>query len=200
MVDLIDKCLKLLEEAIFALYHDEADVVAINANERCMAAHVFAYMKREMANDDSLVQYKIDYEYNREGPNGVPKKLLVKYVEDKKMKKHLIIPDMIIHRRLKNSCGDNLVIVEFKKPDIPCKDDIVKLREMTKQENEGKFKYKVGILVVFGTLLSETKFRVYVDGFCRNGSFTFNHFDSQLVKILRLLKELFPNSSISFAN
>jgi hypothetical protein len=53
MFDLIDKYLLLLKDAFSYLYQDEAEVVAINANERCMAPHVFAYMKEEMTADKS---------------------------------------------------------------------------------------------------------------------------------------------------
>lgn len=197
MIDLIEKYLKLLKDALSALYHDEAEVVAINANERCMAAIVFACMKEKMAAVESLKQYKIDYEYNREGPNGVPKELFVKYVEDKEKKNHLIIPDLTIHKRQKNSCGDNLLLVEFKKTDVPYKDDIAKLEEMTKQDTDGKFRYKAGLLVVFGTLLSETKFKVYVNGTCLAcNEYSFDQFDLLLAATRTRLKELFPVSSV----
>lgn len=193
MIDLIEKYLKLLKDALSALYNDEAEVVAINANERCMAAIVFAYMKENMATE----QYKIDYEYNREGPNCVPKELFVKYEKDREKKNHLIIPDLIIHKRQKNSCGDNLLLVEFKKTDVPYEDDVAKLEEMTKQETDGNFKYKAGLLVVFGTLLYDTKFKVYVNGTCLAcDEDSFDQFDLLLTATRTRLKELFPDSSV----
>ena len=198
MIDLIEMYLKLFKDALSALYREEADVVAVNANERCMAAHVFAYMKKEMAKNDLLNQYKIDYEYNREGLVGASKELCCKFRRDKKKKNHYVIPDLIIHKRGDIDNGTNILLVEFKKPDVAVRDDIAKLIKMTKQN--GKFKYKVGLLIIFGRSLPETVFRLYIDGACRRCVFTGNQYASLRETMRKRLKELSPHPNVSVVN
>ena len=83
---------------------------------------------------------------------------------DEKARQHLIIPDLIIHKRGDASGVENLVVIEFKKWGIPYGDDIVKLSEMTKQDNDGSYKYKFGCHVIFGPIIGQTKIELFVDG------------------------------------
>jgi hypothetical protein len=160
----IESLMKLFVQALEYLYDKERDVVKSDVNERCMAAITFAFMKNKWNRCKRLRPYQLDYEYNREGQNGVPKRLYCKYAEDKKIKWHFIIPDLIVHVRGDVSGKKNLCVVEFKKFGIDSSDDFVKLEEMTRQDNEGRFRYKLGIHVVFGESLDATEFEVFING------------------------------------
>lgn len=160
----IESLMKLFVQALEYLYDKERDIIKRDVNERCMAAITFAFMKSKWNRCKRLRPYQLDYEYNREGQNGVPKRLYCKYAEDKKTKWHLIIPDLIVHVRGDVSGKRNLCVIEFKKFGIDPTDDIVKLEEMTRQDNEGKFRYEFGLHVVFGESLDATKFEVFING------------------------------------
>lgn len=163
-VKAIESLMKLFAGALDNLYNQERGIVRSDVNERCMAAHVFSYMKNKWNRFKSLRSYQLDYEYNREGESGLPKKLYCKYVEDNKAKWHLIIPDLIVHVRGDMSGQKNLCVIEFKKFGINSSDDIVKLEEMTRQNDYGKFRYKLGLHVVFGMSLGATEFEIFING------------------------------------
>ena len=95
-VKAIESLMRLFARALDNLYNRECDIVRNDVNERCMAAHVFSYMKNKWNQFKRLRSYQLDYEYNREGESVLPKKLYCKYVKDKKAQWHLIIPDMIV--------------------------------------------------------------------------------------------------------
>ena len=152
---------RLFKQALENLYDKEGVIVANEVNERCMAAHVFAFMKSKWNRYLLLKSYDIDYEYNREGLDGVSKQLYCRYSDEKKAKWHWIIPDLIIHKR---GGTDNFVVIEFKKWGIPYNDDRVKLTEFTKQNNDGKYKYRFGWHVIFGCEIGMTQIEVFVDG------------------------------------
>ena len=160
----IESLMRLFARALENLYDNESDIVRNDVNERCMAAHVFSYMKNKMRCYKHLRQYKIDYEYNREGELSVPKELLCRYERDEKPQPHKIIPDLVVHVRGDVLGKKNLCIIEFKKFGINPSEDIVKLEGMTRQGNDGKFKYKIGLHVVFGVSLAETEIEVFIDG------------------------------------
>lgn len=160
----IESLMKLFVQALEYLYDKERDIVKSDVNERCMAAITFAFMKSKWNRCKRLRPYQLDYEYNREGQNGVPKRLYCKYAEDEKIKWHFIIPDLIVHVRGDVFGKKNLCVVEFKKFGIKSSDDIVKLEEMTRLDNEGKFRYKLGLHVVFGESFDATEFEVFING------------------------------------
>lgn len=162
--EIVRKWIKLLKESIENLYEKEKFIVESNVNERCMAAHIFSSIKREWDELGKLGGYDVDYEYNREGVNGVPKSLFCKYENDKEKKYHFIIPDLILHKRGCKTEDGNLCVIEFKKFGIDPKDDIYKLEEMTRQDNDGKFKYVFGLHIVFGEKISQTEFELFVNG------------------------------------
>ena len=90
--------------------------------------------------------------------------LFCKYENDKEKKYHFIIPDLILHKRGCKTEDGNLCVIEFKKFGIDPKDDIYKLEEMTRQDNDGKFKYVFGLHIVFGEKISQTEFELFVNG------------------------------------
>ncbi len=163
-VKAIESLMRLFARALDNLYNRECDIVGNDVNERCMAAHVFSYMKNKWNQFKRLRSYQLDYEYNREGESGLPKKLYCEYVKDKKAQWHLIIPDLIVHVRGNMSGQKNLCVIEFKKFGINSSDDIVKLDEMTSQNDDCKFRYKLGLHVVFGMSLDATEFEVFING------------------------------------
>ena len=156
--------MQLFTDAIRNLYDKESAIVENEVNERCMAAHIFAFMKCEWGKYSELAAYHADYEYNREGLSGASKKIYAKYHDEKKEKWHWIIPDLIIHKRGDVSSTENLVVIEFKKWGIPLDHDIEKLSEMTKLDNDGRYKYKFGLHVILGQVIDQTKIELFVDG------------------------------------
>ena len=175
-----------LKKAIRHLYTKEAFVVLVDANERCMAAHVFAYLKWHWPK--SLKDFDIDYEYNREGLNGDSKELFYRQSNESEMKWHDIIPDMVVHKRGMPSPGENLCVIEFKKPGRNIGDDIAKLKAMTDQSLAGKFKYAVGFHVIFGAgydNINITPFLNGIEGKC----FKCSDMDNNLEEIVRTVIE-----------
>ena len=154
--------LNLIQEAICHLYANESLVVRVEANERCMAAHVFAFLKWNWP--ESLNGFNIDYEYNREGLNGDSKKLLYRQPKEIKASLHDVIPDMVVHVRGDTLSEGNLFVIEFKKPDVDLENDIAKLKAMTNQGENGKFKYAFGFHIIFGQVCYETALSPFVNG------------------------------------
>ena len=163
-MDMINEFLQLFKESIYHLYEIEGDIVEYNVNERCMAAVVFAFIKARWDMSKASPKYHVDFEYNREGLNGVPKELICRYLKDDNKRPHHIIPDLIFHERGSKSNDNNLCIIEFKKFGVDPSDDIIKLKEMTRQDSEGKFKYKIGCHIVFGETANLTKIEVFING------------------------------------
>jgi hypothetical protein len=74
----------------------------------------------------------VDVEYNRY------------FIDSKRLNGRLIKPDIIVHRRWKNSEKDNLIVFEIKKGELN-EHDKRKLIEMTSFKWKFKYRYWVGI-------------------------------------------------------
>ena len=72
---IVREFVELFMEALNNLYDKESSVIANKVNERCMAAHLFAFMKNSWHKYLALNPYQVDFEYNREGLSGLPKRL-----------------------------------------------------------------------------------------------------------------------------
>ena len=58
-VKVIESLMKLFAQSLENLYHEERDIIKSNVNERCMAAHVFSYMKGKWNCYENLMPYQI---------------------------------------------------------------------------------------------------------------------------------------------
>src|SRR4051794_26196148 len=97
-----------VQQAIDEFNIQDAYLLEVNANERCIAARLALYLQHRF---DS---YQVDVEYNRAGSD--PKRLGMS--EDCANSRDddgtvLIVPDIIVHRRGPN--GPNLLGIEVKK-------------------------------------------------------------------------------------
>jgi len=180
--------IKLFSDALSNLYDKESAIIASEVNERCMAAHLFAFMKYKWRRCPALASYHIDYEYNREGLDGASKKIYSKYCDEKEEKWHWIIPDLIIHTRGDVSGTRNLVVIEFKKWEIPPGHDIEKLSEMTKQDSDGSYKYKFGFHVILGQVIDQTKIELFINGE-EEGSWMFSELSDMTESLIQKLGE-----------
>lgn len=159
---LIKSFFKHFRTGVKYLYEEEYDAVNYNTNERCMMAIIYAEMQKRFK--ECAENYKVDYEYNREGRNGDPKTLSCQYETEPYSNVHRVIPDLIFHKRGDCSGNCNLCVLEAKKIGVDPSDDIIKLKEMTRQDGEGKFKYKIGCHIVFGETANLTKIEVFING------------------------------------
>ena len=67
---------------------------------------------------------------------------------------------MILHKRGKNGPGNNILIMEFKTYWNPNTDtDSLKISDFVDQN--GKYKYQYGLVVLIRKTLDETEFEVY---------------------------------------
>ena len=116
--------------------------------ERSIVFRFAHYLQNELAKSPKYSQYNLDCEYNR---NGIATKSLPDFSKG-------TFPDLIIHKRGKNGSKNNLLIMEFKTYwNSNTGRDIDKVKQFV--DEEGKYKYKYGIVVVIGKKLSETKLK-----------------------------------------
>ena len=93
-------------------------------SERCLTFRLEYYLQNE------FIDFDVDSEYNRHLQN-------IKVIED-----FNIFPDLIIHKRLKDT--HNLLWIEIKKKQENCKDDIDRLKKVT----SNGYMYKYGVMII----------------------------------------------------
>lgn len=137
--------------ALSRVYDEDRDLLSdnIDACERSLMHRFTRYLMElvESSNESIYEGVRVDGEYNRHLYN--PKMLYGKF----------IFPDVIIHQR--NTDKNNLCIIEFKKSlkdggnskssyksrERRFKDDVKKLKAMTK--NDGEYRYQWGVHIIF---------------------------------------------------
>lgn len=144
--------LKKINNALDIFYQNDKNLLKIDVQERAIAHRLAAYL------ESLFEEYDVDCEYDKHGK--YTKKLEGIKECDPERKTNRILPDILIHKRENDNF--NLVVFEVKsKTDAtPC--DIKKLKLMTK--NEGEFKYKFGILVRFRAERDSCEIDIYVKG------------------------------------
>lgn len=110
-------------------------------NERSFVFRMGHYLANYIENDYEFRNYKVDVEYNRKNYN------------PKRKESNLIIPDLVIHKRLKKY---NLVAIEFKKS-IDSKKDRNKL-EFLKNDKDYLYNH------VYFIIINKNKIEKYIDG------------------------------------
>ena len=115
------------------LYRDDADLISRHGVEPAVIGTFYGYVLEAVGGLEWLRGLRVDTEYNK---NGLDSKRTVR-------KPNGIRPDIIIHRRGYNEA--NVLVMEIKgwSNTEPREDDIVKLEDLTNQEEE----YKYGLAV-----------------------------------------------------
>lgn len=158
-----------IERAFYDLYRYDKYLIEIDPNninidmetvneklgkhyvgERSIVFRYAHYLQNELYKSKKYSVYNLDCEYNRNGfqikstehfPNGT-------------------FPDLILHKRGKNGPGNNILIMEFKTYWNPNTDtDSLKISDYVDQN--GKYKYQYGLVVLIRKTLDETEFEVY---------------------------------------
>lgn len=141
-VQLIDRAYTNDFKPVYKIIHKKKLKASFHAGERTIVFRLALYLNEIIESEFSKDKFVIDIEYNR------------KFYEPKKLKGHLIIPDLIIHQRISH---ENLLVVECKgwwddnKEHIK---DIEKLKHMT--SNDYDFKYQLGLFIMFDKSKVET--------------------------------------------
>ena len=121
---------KLLMDAADAFLHFDRELLANNTHEQAIAHRIANYIEK-----GGVRGYTVDCEYNKRAADA------------KRWRGKIFRPDIIVHKRGKNSRGDNLLVVEIKKDKI-CKSNIARLKFMTNPYNNA-FGYELGCFLYF---------------------------------------------------
>jgi hypothetical protein len=141
--------------AVKMLFLNDDYLLIKKISERSVS-HKLAYHLQPLFSD-----YNVDCEYNGDVDKLNDIKALeiskreISEINKKPNKKdyYRISPDIIIHQRGSND--ENLLVIEVKKdisPDINVEFDLIKLKNLTIDHVHNHYNYKLGILIIFGTL------------------------------------------------
>jgi hypothetical protein len=134
-----------LAQALHRLYNSDADLIALDVNERSLTHRLAVHLTA------LFPEWDVDCEYNRDGAE--PKR--TDEVEDR-LREHgegegssrdtrgrTVYPDIIVHRR---NTHTNLLVVEVKKSSsrIPDKLDRLKVDALCKMK---RYRYRYGFLI-----------------------------------------------------
>lgn len=115
--------------AVDEFYARDSQLLTSDASEWAIAHRLAVYLQQEIPG------WHVDCEYNRQGPDGLPKTK----ANDGKVR-----PDIIIHHRGRVDPAHNLLAVEVKKHEGDS--DFDKVREYTKPpEGPRQFQYQFGL-------------------------------------------------------
>ena len=136
-----DEAKNYLERAIARLEHADCHLLVVNVSERCIAARLAMYLR------EYFVDYDVDVEYNRHGPDV---KQLHEVVQDcprdRDDEGQSVLPDVVVHRR--GGDDSNLLVIEMKKSSNQSRMDSDRKRIRAFCKELG---YNVGALVVCKT-------------------------------------------------
>jgi len=139
--------------AIKALFNKDDFLLKNNVHERSISHRLGMYLQHLFPDWD------VDCEYNKKG-------LKLKQLEgiaecDEQKKTDRIYPDIIIHKR---NSSDNLVVIEIKSTSIYGVCDIKKLKLLT--SDSGQYKYKLGFFIKFKIIedIPSTCIEIYKNG------------------------------------
>ena len=108
-----------MRNALSKIEKKHPELLQLKAHELTLVAHLFCYLRGRFRD------YSVDMEYNRQGSEGVPKKL----------KGRRVRPDLIVHVR-GNDKG-NLLVVECKKSNwnrTDKKENIARLKKFRQEK------------------------------------------------------------------
>ena len=118
-------------QAINMLFARDSDLFSRDASEWAIAHRLAVYLECE------LPGWNVDCEYNRQGPDRVPK---VRQNLDK------VRPDIVLHHRGRVELDHNLLVVELKK--VETDSDLGKAREYTTEPRGSRpFQYQYGLVL-----------------------------------------------------
>lgn len=148
----IDDVKSLVEDALGHFYRNDCSLMDYKTeveavSERCMVFRIGWYIQNYMNRNIKWSTFDLDAEYNRCFDH--PKSMYKQTLDGIKSKIGDAVPDLLIHKRRKNSM--NMVVFEFKKNKSYSKSekdvDHKKLKYFTYTENEYKFRYGLWIVL-----------------------------------------------------
>lgn len=130
-------------DALESFFKADKKLLDLNASERSISHKLAEHLQKEFSD------WNVDCEYNRQGED--PKRMFLDLFTDLKaddQEAKTVFPDIIIHKR---NTDENLLVIEIKKSNNPNNGDkdIQKLKAFTDTGDEGKYKYKAGLFLVF---------------------------------------------------
>jgi len=129
------KIARLFNEALNKTLEKEIDILERGRSERLFASKLACYLQLSLdASEFADHNLRSDANYNKHFPGS------------KKVGANLIEVDIAVHQRGVDL--QNLLVVELETSNSPNRDDIWKLREMTK--NSGEYSYVLGVYVALG--------------------------------------------------
>lgn len=156
----------LLEDALNCFYKNDYSLMDYKTedkavSERCMVFRIGWYIQDYMNKKSKWSSLDLDAEYNR--CFGHSKSMYKQTLDGIKEKIGDAVPDLLIHKRRKNS--NNIVVFEFKKKGSYSKSgkeaDYKKLRYFTDSSNE--YKYKFGLWIVLYKT-QKADIHIFIDG------------------------------------
>jgi len=153
------KIMEKVKVAVGILLKNDAWLLENNVHERTITHKLGEYLQTQFP------EWYVDCEYNRDGTES--KKLETIRECDEARKTELVVPDIIIHQRVKESEKiNNYVIIEVKTDDKKPDCDIKKLELFT---SDPKFNYKFGLFIKFKQA-STPEYRLFKNG-CEDKDF-----------------------------
>jgi hypothetical protein len=139
-----------IENAILSSVRDEIDLLKNGKVERTftsyLASHIFNNLNMENIRSDPF--YNKHYNHDTKA----------KYLEG-----DIIELDIAVHKR--GTDEKNLVVIEIETNNNPIRDDLWKIKKMTNEAND--YKYKLGLYIVFG--VSSKAGEIIVKDWYKNG-------------------------------
>lgn len=158
--DIVKELLIMVNKALDKLYNNDKYLIEKNSTERNIVFHFSRYFI-ELLDANEFKEINVDCEYDRNAFGEKEYKSIV-YNYDKK--EHKVYPDFILHKRGSND--KNILAIEFKKynnkKEMSLQKDEWKLKALT--NSEGKFKYKLGLHIIFEKERKSVKIKKYING------------------------------------
>lgn len=146
---------EIVNKALDMLYDNDYYLFINNSSEKNLVFHFSRYLI-ELLKSTGYERLSVDCEYNR---NALNEKGYKEIVYEHKF--HRIFPDVLLHERGTNR--NNILAIEFKKNNNKnTKNDFYKLKALT--DNEGEFKYHMGLFIRFGKRREEVCIKIFQKG------------------------------------
>ena len=147
------KIMEKVKVAVGILLKNDAWLLENNVHERTITHKLGEYLQTQFP------EWYVDCEYNRDGMES--KALEAIHECDEERKTDRVVPDIIIHQRVKESEKiNNYVVIEVKTDDKKTDCDIKKLELFT---SDPKFRYKFGLFIKFKQK-NTPEYRIFKNG------------------------------------
>ena len=154
--NIIKTILSSLKKSVDLFYENDNYLIKNSIHEQDLSHRIAYYLEKLLRNHNWFIKsrYSIDVEYNRNLDNP---KIFYNNCSNKEVECR---PDIIIHKR--GNYEFNLLVIEIKKNKDNSPNDFFKLRALTNEQLE--YKYKLGIFINITSQKSELQYRYFNDG------------------------------------